>query len=179
MKKRTGIFILLLQAIIFLLCGCSANPQLTACDVSFVEERGTLYNSFPNGGWSAIQNNVTYYFANDLTEEQMYDYIRTTDKILKEMAKTIDMGAGSYEIYVCNVEYSSSVKEHTLYTSYLDFETKAYVTALANMVLGNEVNYGLVYGFSMDIAKSMGYETVNGDITEISHCMTVNRNILT
>lgn len=152
--------------IILCLCGCSAKPELISSDVSFTEEYGTLYNYSVKGGWTSTVDNINYFFSGNLTKEQIYNYINTTGKVVEKIEKIVGVSNNTYDIYVCNVMYNSRVDNNSLYTSYLDFESIEYVTAIANLILGNEMNYGVLYGFSVDIARQIEYEVPAGNITE-------------
>ena len=124
------------------------------------------YNHSIKGGYTTTADNIRYFFSGDLSEEQIYNYINTTSKVIDKIEKVVDKKEYIYDVYVCNVDYNSRVDSTVLYTSYLEFETVEYVIAIANLLLGNEINYGLLYGLSADIARELGYEVKDGEIME-------------
>lgn len=156
---------------IMFLMGCSNSDDLeityTKGVVSFCEyDNRNWYNNSKELGTCAVAENVTYYFAAELEQEKVESYIRQTNAIIEKIEDEAGIEGENYEIYVCNVEYVPTTKEKILYTSYLDFETLDYVSGITQLVLGNHINYGLIYGYSASIADDLGYDISRMDLKE-------------
>lgn len=165
---RCGIFTLLM---IMFLTGCSNSDDLeityTKGTVSFCEYNNRNWNNNSKElGTCATAENVTYYFAVELEEEKLDDYVKQTNAIIEKIEDAAGIKGENYEIYVCNVEYVPTTEENILYTSYLDFESLDYVVGVTQLVLGNHINYGLLYGYSASIAEGLEYEVPRMDLKE-------------
>lgn len=167
-KNSYGIFIMLM---IIILTGCSNSDDLeisyTKGVVSFCEyDNSNWYNNSKELGTCAVAEHVTYYFAAELEQEKLEPYIRQTNAIIEMIEADAGIEGEKYEIYVCNVEYVPTIEEKILYTSYQDFESLDYVTGITQLVIGNHINYGLIYGYSASIADDLGYDVSRMDLEE-------------
>ncbi len=143
------------------------NVEYTKGPVSFKEVYGIgRYNNSKDLGTIANAEHITYYFASELTDAQIEEYVKETNQLIHQMEEELEIKGKKYDIYVCNVDYVTTVDEKTLYTTYSDFGTVEHVRGIAQLLCGNEVNYGLLYGYAASFAKEYDFNIKTDGLAE-------------
>ena len=178
--KKTGLLCILLMLVtIVSACGRSNEQEEIIYSkgiVSFTETYGgAVYNSSKELGTCASVGDVNYHFAAEISETRIEDYIRLTGQIMEIMqadaatfgGKSSDEDTESkYEIYVCNVAYTPTVEDNCLYVSIFDMGKPEHFSAVAQLIFGRHVNYGLLYGYAVNVAQELNYKFTTGDLEE-------------
>lgn len=128
-------------------------------DVSFFEHFG--YRRF-NGtnGYLTKTENTTYYFPKDITQEECSHLVATTESLFQEIHNRIGIVLNDkYEIHICRTDYIPLVEDNKLFVGYSSTKSEEYAVGIAKLCLGNEVNYGMIYGLGYDLAKQVGVQT--------------------
>lgn len=169
--KKIKVGLLLIFAIATL-AGCGSKDRELHVSyqkgtVSFQEVYGVdKYNNSQEVGTIATAEHITYYFAAELTDAQLKEYVKETNKLLLQLEESAKIEGREYDIYVCNVDYITTVDGNILYTSYSNFGSLEYVRGIAQLIYGNETNYGLLYGYAASFAKEYGFEVETGGLAE-------------
>ncbi len=170
MKKIKRItMIIMIMFLMILVTGCSSSEEVSYQRgvVAFSGPYGTeMYNNSKEPGTCATTEKANYHFSVDLSQKQISEYVEQTERIIAEMESFGEVSDRKYEIYVTNVDYITAVEENTLYTTYLDFGKLEHIQGLAQLIFGNETNYGLLYGYAASLGKEYGFDVVTDGLTE-------------
>ena len=162
MKKLKIITIIVMAiALIMLAAGCSSPEEVSYQRgvVAFSGPYGIeMYNNSKEPGICAATEKATYHFSVDLSQKQVSEYVEQTEQIIAEMEDFGEVSNGTYEIYVTNVDYITAVEGNTLYTTYSDFGKLEHIQGIAQLIFGNETNYGLLYGYAASFGKEYGFD---------------------
>ncbi len=182
MKKIKRITVILMMIFMMTLAiGCDSTEAVSYQKgvVSFSGPYGTeMFNNTKEQGTYATTEKVTYYFSSDLSKKQMSEYVEQTEKVIAEMETFGEVSDREYKIYVSNVNYITAVEENTLYTTYLDFGKIEHIQGIAQLIFGNETNYGLLYGYAASFAKEYGFDEVTGGLSEALNLRETNPEYL-
>ena len=183
MKKNTQHFVVFLVTFVFLLMsGCQvADPAQTADGtsnekqenrevphytytgtvVSFPEPEGAQYSST---GWQVSLGSISIQFTEDISDDD-----RNT--AVAEIARLIPLAEGQVgeisqpcTIRIRSGSYAPWSYAHVLYIGYDELGTQKFTVGLGQMLFGHEVNYGLCYGFGVELAREAGY-ALEGELT--------------
>ena len=161
--------LLLMVFVIISFSACTPDLQLsydTEVPVSFTEPGGNTFNQEP--GCRTQNNNVTYLFVGTLTEEDRYFFVSEFVACLNAIKEQLDLSNEEYTVYVCGESYLPRVDGNTLYIGYDNIKTVKFTTAIAQLVCGTSVNYGVLYGMGAGIADQRGYRSENSVSIEIA-----------
>lgn len=125
-----------------------------------------MFNNSKEPGTCVSTSKATYYFSVDLSKDEMSEYVKQTEKIIKEMESFGEVRDRKYDIYVANVNYNAAVEENTLFTTYLNFGKIEHIQEIAQLIFGNGTNYGLLYGYAASFEEEYGFDVVAGSLTE-------------
>lgn len=165
----------------FLLTGCGANqipdntdkpndvqteqeqpstPESIVCEyteamLSFKEPHGDIYQE--KYAWATQHENITYHFASKISEEERNAIVNEFVRLIALAEERFGAFDGEYVVSIRQDEYAPWSYDHALYISTQNLETQALTTALAQMLFGHEVNYGLCYAFGAELAQAAGY----------------------
>ncbi len=104
-------------------------------------------------------NGVTYQFSTNLDEQIRLEIVMECDKVIQYLLSSHPQW--SHELTVCfrKEDYIPRVLDHTLFISTNHFKTESFAIAMAQMVFGHDVNYGLIYALGLKTSQAFGYET--------------------
>lgn len=168
-KMKVGLLIALAIAA---LTGCGdkdkeLNVSYQKGAVSFEEVYGVdTYNNSKELGTIATAEHITYYFAAELTDAQLEEYVKETNELILQLEEESKIDDREYDIYVCSVDYITAVDGNTLYTTYSNLGSLEYVRGIAQLIYGNETNYGLLYGYAASFAEEYGFEVKTDGLAE-------------
>lgn len=160
MRHIPSRLICLTLALLALLAPCAANAD--SADIVFRSRPSVafrdpysleIYNK--GAGRTAVCGQHTYSMPELVQESIAQDYIGKAETVLEALA---DLGAVDrpLTIHLSTASLTPRVEDDTLYISMQDFRSMAYVTALTQLAFGVQVNYGLVYAVSCDVAAALG-----------------------
>ena len=127
----------------------------TEVNVTFTEPGGNKFNM--ELGFRTQNDNVTYLFAGTLTEESRDYVVSEFVACFHAIEEQLDVSDGEYTVYVCDKSYLPRVEGSILYIGYDNIETVRFAAAIAQLVCGTSVNYGVLYGLGASIADQRGY----------------------
>lgn len=106
-------------------------------------------------GLTAICGQHRYILPGMLTEDAARDYISRAEAALAALSA---YGAADrpLTLHLTSSPYACRVEGDTLYMGLKAFQSMDYVTALAQLVFGREVNYGLLYAVSCEVSAQLG-----------------------
>lgn len=149
-------FLLMLLVCLLPLCAL-ADEAICYEDVPYIafnEPHGySLINVGP--GCTATVGQHTYLFLKATPETARTDIIARTEAAMTAL-QAFGAADQPYTIHVVKGHYTPRVDDSTLYIGTTSYASADYVTGLAKLVFGNEVNYGLLYGISCEVAASLG-----------------------
>ena len=176
--KRLMRYIMLLLMLIGL-WGCGkkdALPEDTLEKIPVSYQKGVAmftesyskksYNISKDFGTQATANHITYYFASDITQEEVEAFAEQTNVFIQKMEAFGQITGRKYKIYVCSEEYTATIDGDILYTSYDKLGKVEHVTNIAQLIFGNKVNYGLLQGYSRTLARESGYPVKDGTLKD-------------
>lgn len=182
MKKINVGLLVALAMILLTACGDGEEKLQVSYQkgtVAFKEVYGVeSYNNSKESGTVATAEHITYYFAADLNDVQIKEYVKNTNKLILQLEKEAKIDDREYDIYVCNVDYETTVDGNTLYVSYSDLGSLEYVRSIAQLIYGNEVNYGLLYGYAASFAKDYGFAVKTDGLAEALQLRETNPEYL-
>lgn len=126
-------------------------------NVMFTRTEPYPYTKFYGGvnGMRFVCGNVTYYFEDGIPENQCVSILQKLEKgviILEEMIGTAQEHCN---VYILRNEYAPRAFEHDFYAGVNNLETQDMLVALIQAYYGYEVNYGLAYALSCEVAEAM------------------------
>lgn len=124
--------------------------------IVFNEPYGEVY-AVANGVQTEY-NGITYSFLKDIPENQRYNAVQAVENVIVAIENRLGAINGDYEIRVRKDDYLSRVEGSTLYISIKNVGTHDFVIGVAQMLLGTDTNYGLLYGLAADVAQELGDE---------------------
>lgn len=136
---------------------CAAAEAIVWTDetyIAFSEPHGySLINVGP--ACSAQVGTHRYLFLKSVKAETRERIIRQSETALTALAAC---GAAdrAYTIHVVKGSYAPRAEADTLYIGTSAYASADYVTGLAKLVYGNDVNYGLLYGVACKVASALG-----------------------
>lgn len=135
-------------------------PEPIVCEyaeamLSFKEPHGDTYQE--KYAWATQYENITYHFASKISEEERNAIVNEFVRLIALAEERFGAFDGEYVISIRQDEYAPWSYDHELYISTQNLETQALTTALAQMLFGHEVNYGLCYAFGAELAQAAGY----------------------
>ena len=181
MKHINKLFLFCALPISILLTGCGANqipdntdepkdvqseqeqpstPEPIVCEyteamMSFKEPHGDIYQE--KYAWETQYENITYHFASKISEEERNAIVNEFVRLIALAEERFGAFDGEYVISIRQDEYEPWSYDHKLYVGTQNLETQALTTALAQMLFGHEVSYGLYYAFGTELAQAAGY----------------------
>lgn len=181
MRKINQLFIACMLLLSLLLTGCGANdisdntdepsdiqteqeqpsaPESIVCEyteamLSFKEPHGDIYQE--KYAWATQYENITYHFASKISEEERNAIVNEFVRLIALAEERFGAFDGEYVISIRQDEYAPWSYDHELYISTQTLGTQALTTALAQMLFGHEINYGLCYAFGAELAQAAGY----------------------
>lgn len=175
-------FAIMLALLLTFLCGCQQAPdapleppttEITLPptieatippELEYTENVLILFNE-PHGETYAVKNGlqtqydgITYSFVKDITDADRYALTEETVRVVAEVEERLGEIPGEYAINVRKDDYLSRVDGNTLYIGIENVGTHDFVIGIAQMLLGTDTNYGILYGLAADIAQEMGYD---------------------
>ena len=137
-----------------------AAPEPIVCEyteamLSFKEPHGDTYQE--KYAWATQHENITYHFASKISEEERNAIVNEFVRLIALAEERFGAFDGEYIISIRQDEYAPWSYDHELYISTQNLETQALTTALAQMLFGHEVSYGLCYAFGAELAQASGY----------------------
>lgn len=154
-------------------CACAATPKI-ACEYKeesarFFEPQG--YKIFNAGsGYSTEYDGVTYKFAGSLEESERNRVVSEISANIEEIEDELGGVSGGYTVYVCDEWYAPLAEEGALYFGYENLKTAECAAAIGAMIYGNEVNYGVLYGLGVSLARERGYDV---SLTDAADALTL------
>ena len=165
-------FPILLFILLFLLSGCGkkesseisdatepieqyVKPIYEKASVSFTEPYGMVYDT--TNGWKSEYNSNTYCFTNKLSEEDRDSVMLETDILIQIMAEMLHTKFEGYTLCMLEDSYFPRVEDKTLYIGYPNFKTQDFGIGICQMLLGNNVRFGLSYGLGRELSYKRGY----------------------
>ncbi len=182
MKKFSLGLLITLALLAFSGCGNDRqelNVTYQKGTVSFEDVYGVdSYNNSKELGTIATAEHITYYFAAELSEAQIEEYVKETNQLILQLEEEANIDNRKYDIYVCNVDYVTTVDEDTLYISYSNLGNLEHVRGIAQLLYGNETNYGLLYGYAASFAKEYGFDVEADGLEEALKLRNTNPEYL-
>ncbi len=123
--------------------------------LSFKEPHGDIYQE--KYAWATQHENITYHFASKISEEERNAIVNEFVRLLALVEERFGALDGAYVVNIRQDAYAPWSYDNTMYISTQNLETQALTTALAQMLFGHEVNYGLCYAFGAELAREAGY----------------------
>ena len=122
-------------------------------------------------GWGTEYNGISYKFAKFLTEDERNMTVAETSACIELLEEKTGVKVEGYTVYVTEGSYTPYTNEKDLCLGYENIKTVEYAAAIAQLVYGREVNYGVLYGLGASIADERGYMTEEG--TSIENALTL------
>lgn len=147
---------------ILLITACAREDLLSleygeGANVQFLDPSGTAHIN-RTMGYTTIYGGNEYKFASAIGESER-------NRVVTECAACFDIlkditGAPNeaYVIYVTDGAYTPYTEGNNLYIGYDNIATDNFTAALAQLVYGREVNYGILYGLGARVAEVRGYD---------------------
>lgn len=123
--------------------------------ISFSEPQGEVFNV--KNGWGVDYNGVSYCFVNEISESDRNTTIRSAALLLQKIQDLAGILPDGCTMCIRQDDYLPRVQDHTLYIGFKNLDSPDFAIGLAQMVLGNEVPYGLEYAMGTRIAEALGY----------------------
>ena len=129
--------------------------EYTEALIAFNEPHGDIYQE--KYAWQTQYQNVTYHFTGKISEEERNSIVNEFVRLISLAEERFGAFDGEYIINIRQDEYTPWSYDHELYLSTQNLETQALTAALAQMLFGHEVSYGLCYAFGTELAQAAGY----------------------
>lgn len=158
-KNCISIFTILLT--IALLTGCAQpQPQETtaeAAEAPLEYVKTILTYGGPNDGWRVELDNMTYSFAGIAPREEWDGMVVEAQAVVQSLEDRFGKVPGRHTLCTLFKPCKPWKVREVMYIDKDSFKTQEYAVSIAQMLYGNEVNYGLLYALGTEISGERGY----------------------
>lgn len=120
-------------------------------------------------GWGTEYKGISYKFAKFLAEDERNMTVAETSACIELLEEKTGTEVEGYTVYITEGSYTPYINEKDLCLGYENIKTAEFAAAIAQLVYGREVNYGVLYGLGASIADERGYteaESIEGTSIE-------------
>ncbi len=126
----------------------------TEAEIVFTEPYGSAYGVT---GVQTSYHGITYGFRKEIFEAKREALIYQADAILSCLGSEFSVDVTQYSIWVRKDDYPVRVEGNNLYIGIDNIFDEEAVTGFAQLVLGREVNYGVLYAYAHSLLEGLGY----------------------
>ena len=146
----------------------AAGPQILWEENSKVSFPEPYPYSQPNStlsGAIAKTEGVKYHFGSGIPEDARNNTLYKIEEIIAAVKGTCGEPQKTCEVYISNDSYHARAYENQLYVGLGSLDAQDSVVGIIQMLYGYQLNYGLAYALSCDIADQLGLAYDDNEIT--------------
>lgn len=139
--------------------------------VRYAEPHGTKIYANDQGMWTE-QKGVRYSFPITVEQEQRENIVRETALFIRKLENATGCAVpDGLSIVVLEESYRPRVLDMTLYVGYEGLDHDAYFLGVAQICLGMEIPYGLLYGLAADMGYIRNLQDVQNMFSLQQRCL--------
>lgn len=141
-------------------------------EMSFTEPYPSGGSFSTSTGTMSRSEYAVYYYFDGISEEMREKAFYQIEAIIAAAESLVGESAATCEVYIYRYPYPARVYENELVVGMENLDTQDAVIGVIQMLYGYQLNYGLAYALSCEIAKQVGFAYPNNDF-ELADALAV------